>query len=347
MSHNIDETVTGGAFAAVRQPAWHGLGVTIDQPVKALELLRLANADFPILRGAVRLDETVPLDDSGAFTVRYEAVDSRNTLIYRIHPETGEAQILGVASKGYPLLTPAQTLIGFGDAIMGPGHMRSATAGVLDEGRQVFMSFELPEDLCLGGGDPARLYLTVSTSCDQSTASAARISAVRVVCANTLEAARQSAKREIVFRKTARLDIQALQAKSALELVPEYVAQLKAEAEELLAVKVTNAKFLEIISDLWAPEENAGKAKVTRWESHRDHLRHLFEAAPTQEFGRGTGWAAVNAVTEDRDWFSQVKGADSDEQRDATRFSRSIGLTKSTGITEPKLAIAQRVLALV
>jgi hypothetical protein len=278
MSHNIDETVTGGAFAAVRQPAWHGLGVTIDQPVKALELLRLANADFPILRGAVRLDETVPLDDSGAFTVRYEAVDSRNTLIYRIHPETGEAQILGVASKGYPLLTPAQTLIGFGDAIMGPGHMRSATAGVLDEGRQVFMSFELPEDLCLGGGDPARL---------------------------------------------------------------------KAEAEELLAVKVTNAKFLEIISDLWAPEENAGKAKVTRWESHRDHLRHLFEAAPTQEFGRGTGWAAVNAVTEDRDWFSQVKGADSDEQRDATRFSRSIGLTKSTGITEPKLAIAQRVLALV
>lgn len=344
--HNIDETVTGGAFAAVRVPAWHGLGITVDQPVQALELLRLAHADFPILRGAVRLDETVPLDDSGTFSVRYEATDTRNTLIYRIHPETGEAQILGVASSGYPLLTPAQTLIGFGDAIMGPGHMRSATAGVLDEGRQVFMSFELPEDLCLGGGDPARLYLTVSTSFDQSTASAARISAVRVVCANTLEAARQSAKREIVFRKTSRLDIQALQAKSALELVPEYVAQLKIEAEQLLAVKVTNAKFFEIISDLWAPEENAGKAKVTRWENRRDGLMDLFTTATTQEFGRGTGWAAVNAVTEDRDWFSQVKGVTGEAKKDVARFARSIGLTGSTGIVEPKRAIAQRVLAL-
>jgi phage/plasmid-like protein (TIGR03299 family) len=345
--HDIDETVTGGAFAAVREPAWHGLGVTVDHPVKALELLRMAHADFPILRGAVRLSETVELGDSGmSLPVRYEAVDTRNTLIYRVHPETQEAQVLGIASAGYPLLTPAETLIGFGDAIMGPGHMRSATAGVLDEGRQVFMSFELPEDLCLGGGDPAKLYLTVSTSFDQSTASAARISAIRVVCANTLEAARKAAKREIVFRKTARLDIQALQAKSALELVPEYSALLKVEAEQLLSVKVTNQKFFDIVTDLWGPDEDAGKASVTRWENRRTSLMDLFTTAPTQEFGRGTGYAAVNAVAEDRDWFSQVKGCDDEKARDAVRFSRSIGLTKSTGIVEPKLAIMQRVLAL-
>lgn len=345
--HNIDETVTGGAFAAVRQPAWHGLGVTIDQPTTALDLLKLANADFPILRGAIKLDEKVPLDAEGNFTVRYEAVDTRNTVIYRIHPETGEAQILGVASAGYPLLTPAQTMIGFGDAIMGAGHMRSATAGALDEGRQVFMSFELPDDLVIGGGDPVKLYLTVNTSFDQSTASAVRISAVRVVCANTLEQARQSAVREIVFRKTARLDIQALQAKSALELVPEYKTAVKKEAEELLAVRITNAKFLEIVDGLWAPDEDAGKAKVTRWEARRAHIKHLFEHAPTQEFGRGTGWAAVNAIGEDRDWFSQVKGHGTEDQKDATRFARSIGLTKATGIVEPKRAMAQRVLALV
>lgn len=347
MSHLIDETVTGGAFAAVRVPAWHNLGVTVQENVKALDLLRLAHADFPILRGAARLNELVPLDESGNFTVRYEAVDTRNTLIYRVHPETGEAQVLGVASAGYPLLTPAETLIGFGDAIMGQGHMRSATAGVLDEGRQVFMSFELPEELVLGGGDPAKLYLTVSTSFDQSTASAARISAVRVVCANTLEAARQAAKREIVFRKTSRLDIQALQAKSALELVPEYMALLKVEAEQLLSVKVTDAKFLEIIEGLWAPNEDAGKAKVTRWENRRDSLMELFATAPTQEFGRHTGWAAVNAVTEDRDWFSMVKGAATEEQKNTARFARSIGLSPSTGIIEPKRAMAQRVLALV
>lgn len=346
MSDNIDMTVTGGAFAAVREPAWHGLGVTINEPTTALNLLQLAKADFPILRGAIRLDETVPLDAEGTFHVRYEATDDRNTLIYRVHPETGQAQVLGVASASYPLLTPAQTLVGFGDAILGAGHMRSATAGVLDSGRQVFMSFELSDEVVIGGMDRVKLYLTVNTSFDQSTASAARISAVRVVCANTLEQCRQCAVREIVFRKTARLDIQALQAKSAMELVPEYTAAMRQEAEDLLAIKVTNAKFLEIIDGLWAPEEIASKGKVSRWETRRDQLQALFQTASTQEFGRGTGWAAVNAVGEDRDWFSQVKGVETAEEKDAIRFSRSIGLTKATGIIEPKRAMAQRVLAL-
>lgn len=342
--HDIDMTVTGGAFAAVRTPGWHRLGVTVQENVKALELLKLAHGDFPILRGAARLNELVPIGEGSDFTVRYEAVDTRNTLIYRVHPETGEAQILGVASAGYPLLTPAETLIGFGDAIMGEGHTRSATAGVLDEGRQVFMSFELPDDVMIGGGDPVQLYLTVNTSFDQSTASAARISAIRVVCRNTLEAARKGAIREFSFRKTARLDIQAMQAKSALELVPEYVAQLKAEANELLAIKVTNAKFLEIVEGLWAPEDGASKGRVTRWEAHRDHLLHLFAVADTQEFGRRTGWAAVNAVAEDRDWFSQVKGKMTEDEKDAVRFARSTGLVKATGIIEPKRAMAQRIL---
>lgn len=345
--HNIDETVTGGAFAAVRQPAWHGLGVTVNEPVGALKLLRLANGDFPIMRGAARLDETVPLDDEGYFTVRYEATDARNTLIYRVHPETGQAQVLGVASSSYPLLTPAQTLIGFGDAIMGSGHMRSATAGVLDEGRQVFMSFELPEDLVLGGGDPARLYLTVNTSFDQSTASSANISAVRVVCANTLEAARQAARRSITFRKTARLDIQALQAKAALELVPEYMALLKIEAEELLSVRVTNQRFLDIITENWGPGDDPSKAAATRWEKQRDQLMDLFTTAPTQEFGRGTGWAAVNAVTEQRDWFSPVKGAKTDLAKDTARFARSIGLVNAPNIYQPKQLMAKKVLSLV
>lgn len=350
--HNIDMTVTGGAFAAVRQPAWHMLGTVQENPAGALELLRAAKADFPILRGAARLDEVVNLgDETLPISVRYTAVDERNTLIYRVHPETGEAQVLGVASGSYPLLTPAETIVGFGDAILGKGHTRAATAGALDGGRQVFMSFELPDDLVIGGGDPATLYLTVNTSFDQSTASAARISAIRVVCANTLEASRKAAKREIVFRKTARLDIQKMQAEAALKLVPEYVTSLKKEAEELLSIQVTNAKFLEIIEDLWGPGDDAGKAKTTRWEGQRDQLMGLFATATTQEFGRGTGWAAVNAVTEHRDWLSAVKSMNkkpmTDAEKDAVRFGRSVGLTKGVNIAEPKIAMAERVLALV
>lgn len=344
--HNIDETVTGGAFAAVREPGWHLLGVTTQENVGGLELLRLANADFPVLRGAARLDETVPLDADGAFTVRYEAVDSRNTLIYRVHPETGEAQVLGTASPSYPLWTPAQTLVGFGDAVFGSGHMRSATAGALDEGRQVFMSFELPEEVSIGGVDLVKLYLTVSTSFDQSAKTRAIISGTRVVCANTLEMARQSAQRSIEFRKTARADRQAKQAQGALELVPEYAKALQQEAEELLTVSVNNAKFLEIITELWGPDEDAGKRKMTLWEQRRDQLVGLFADADTQANVRGTGWAAVQAVTEHRDWFSGARG-NTPEDKDRIRFSRSMGLIPSEGIIEPKREILDRVLALV
>jgi phage/plasmid-like protein (TIGR03299 family) len=344
--HNIDMTVTGGAFAAVREPGWHMLGVTVKENVKALELLRLAKGDFPILRGAARLDEMVPIDEAGEFTVRYEAVDSRNTLIYRVHPETGEAQVLGIASPGYPLWTPAQTLVGFGDAILGAGHMRSATAGVLDEGRQVFMSFELPEDIKLGGVDLVKMYLTVSTSFDQSAQTQATISGTRVVCANTLAVANKSAKRSLAFRKTSRADLQAKQAQGALELVPEYTKALTEEAEALLSVKITDAKFTEIVTDLWGPGDDASKRMATLWEARLTQLQDLFATADTQANVRGTGWAAVQAVTEHRDWYSKAKATDQ-AGRDAVRFARSVGLTPSVGILEPKIDITQRILALV
>lgn len=345
--HNIDETVTGGAFAAVREPGWHLLGTVVKENVTALKLLQLAHADFPVLRGTIRLDETVNLgDETLPLPVRYQAEDQNTTIIYRVHPETGEAQILGYASAGYPLWTPAQTLVGFGDAVLGQGNMLAATAGALAEGRQVFMSFEVPDEVVIGGVDPVKFYFTVATSFDQSLATRAFISGIRVVCANTLGAGIASAVREMKFRKTARVDLQEKQATGALKLLPEYKKVIKDDGEKLLDIAVTRRKFDEIISSLWGADEDASDKKKANWDRQRGQLLDLFSESSTQENVRNTGWAAVQAVGEHRDWFTKAAG-DTEDEKNAVRFARSIGLVNTTGILEPKEAIRKKVLALV
>ncbi len=72
----------------------------------------------------------------------------------------------------------------------------------------------------------------------------------------------------------------------------------------------------------------------------------LFAVADTQAGIRNTGWAAVQAVTEQRDWLSKARGA-TDDAKNAARFARSVGLTTVAGINEPKAQIRERVLALV
>jgi hypothetical protein len=50
VTHNIDESVPGGAFASVRAPAWHNLGTVHDKQVSALELLKSAYGDYEVFK---------------------------------------------------------------------------------------------------------------------------------------------------------------------------------------------------------------------------------------------------------------------------------------------------------
>lgn len=345
--HNIDETVTGGAFASVREIPWHQLGVILDEPTSTLGILQAAHCDFDVLSAPVKIDQVVDLGTPDMpFHVRYEATDTRNVAIYRVHPQTGEAQILGIASPTYQLWTPRDVFETFVDAFLNQLRtvgkaVETATCGALDEGRQVFMSLKLPQDIRVGGDDVVQLYLTLHTSFDQSSATSAMISPVRVVCANTLAAARGSVVDSFSIKRTKNADLQAKAARAADSLIGEYVTALRDQSEKLINTKVGNQQFYQLISELWGPDKDAGKTTMTTWQKKADELMDLFCNAPTQEAGRGTAWAAYNAVTERQDWFSRGSNKPGD------RFARSLGLSDNRTLVQPKTDMLSRLMDLV
>lgn len=343
-NHQIDESVTGGAFASVRVPAWHKLGVVVEHQVSAEQLLKLGHADYPIFRAPITTRVEVPVAIGSPLTMWKEATDPKKVNICRLHPQTQKLEILGQASPKYPLWTPKDVLVGFGDAILKQGAPTVSTCGALDGGRRVFMSFKLPRDVQVGGmaDESTQLWLVVTTSFDQSEPTAATITPIRAVCANTVRAGIAAAKARFTIRKTSNADLQAAQARTALGLVEPFVAEFQQQADTLLDLHVTNARFEQIIQAEFGPGEDASKAQLSRWEPKHDKLMELFVTAPTQANVKNTGWAALNAVGEYADWFMKIKKSSGDP--DAVRFARSIGGNKS--VEKPKDTMLRALLAL-
>lgn len=345
--HGIDETVEGGAFASVRDPAWHRLGVVVNEQCTALELLQRAHCDYPIYQGPITTTVDVPLfpGDENDVTVPMTATDSRRYNICRVHPTTGDLQILGQASKDYPLWTPRDVLVGFGDAILDYGKPTVSTCGALDEGRQTFMSFELPQEIRVGGmaDEQVRLWLVVHTSFDQSKPTTATVTSIRTVCANTLRVGMQKALSQYRIKKTKNADLQAAQARGALDLVAKYTQELSRRTEALVTTPFNLNQYVAMIEGFWGPGDDANKASVTRWEKKKSQLVGLFTVAGTQENVRGTAYGALQAVTEACDWYSKVQVETDDE--DAYRFRRS-AIDGEKSVTDPKELVAKYLLEL-
>lgn len=302
--HEIDMTVTGGAFAAVREPAWHKLGVVTDKQVTALELLQMANADYDIYKTPVTTHMEHPVTGE-----MLSAEDPTKVNVCRIHPTDGYLQVLGQAGTDWQAWTPKDVLVGFGDAVLDAAEPTVSAAGALYEGRQVFMSFKLPVGITVGGEDRTDLWMTAHTSFDSSAATTLAVSPIRGVCANTVNMGLKSAirKHRVTRRANTKLDI--AQAREVLELTYTYAEQVEKVGNALVAKPMTNDQFNKLITKLWGVDDDASARAKTNWEAASERLMDLYSVAPTQAGIRGTAWAAYNAVVEYKDHFATVKAA--------------------------------------
>jgi phage/plasmid-like protein (TIGR03299 family) len=342
-NHGIDESVTGGAFASIRDKAWHNLGYVSDVQISASELLKKGWCDYPIYkRPAVSLIED-PDDPSNVVTV----TNDRRWHLLRDNPETEAPEILGDVGKDYPVWTPHDILVGFGDAILDLGHPTVSTCGALDGGRQAFMSFKLPQDVVVGGltDETINLWLVVHTSFDQSAPTSATVTPVRAVCRNTIRAGVDKAVTRFQLKKTKNADLHAKQAQTALGLVVPHRQQLQVVADKLVNMTITNNRFHEIITNEFGPGEDPSKAALKVWDEKAAKLDTLFSLSDTQANIRHTGWGALQAVGEYADWMTKVGGKNAKRDADAVRLERSFILQEKS-VSTPKDVMRRALLAL-
>ncbi|WP_418345890.1 DUF932 domain-containing protein [Rhodococcus pyridinivorans] len=298
--------------AAHRLPAQAVLGTDIGSATSAAEALRTAGLDWGLT--VHDTDNMTLLGESGVISTSLPGM--------RMIMRDDTYQGLAVVGSRYTPVSNAQAF-----ALADDARLLGATfahAGELEHGRKTFLTMDLPEArVRVGGSDLVDFGIVFRTSHDGSGSIVGEVTGKRLVCTNGMTIGLGSAQRWSIPHTASahdRMDA----AKVLLQGAMRYAKEFAAIGEMLISRSMTLAEFIAYVDTLYPKPDEAKKAAVTRWETRRADLLQLFRSAPTQEEGRMTHWAALNAVIEWEDWGRSVRtsaGETADQARAARQFN--------------------------
>jgi phage/plasmid-like protein (TIGR03299 family) len=305
MSHEIDQ-MADGVHAAVfaRKDAWHKLGTTLDHEFTAAEAMEFAHLGGWDVRKinltAHENDNTIAVPDRWA-TVR-------------TNPVTGATEYLGVVGSHY---TPIQNEehVDLLDALVDESGAHFDTAGSLKGGREVFVTMKMPETLKIAGADELNLNLVALNSHDGQSPFRFLVSPVRVVCANTQAAAIRNCKSSFSARHVGKSGGKIQEAREALGLTWKYIDAFQAEAEAMVATKITPRQFDMFAAELLGIKPGSEDKVGKRTLDHAENLKSLWRGSETLKGIRNTRWGAYQTVTEYFDHFAPANGQDKETGR--------------------------------
>lgn len=183
MAHEI--SITGGKaeMAFVGMTPWHGLGQRVTRDASIETWQREAGMEWDAKLGQVRYTP-----DAGSVDANGVRDFPGQSVIYR--GDTGAP--LAVVSDGYKIVQPKEVLEFFRD-LTEQGGWHIHTAGVLRGGRKLWALASNHTEGEVVPGDRVRGNLLLATSLDGSLATTVGMTAIRVVCANTLRVALSTA----------------------------------------------------------------------------------------------------------------------------------------------------------
>lgn len=318
MAHDLELQSNGKhSFVAAREDAWHHLGkvythldgLTLDQVLADLNVGEIitepvysgiAGIPFPNKKMTIRVRPTEQTGGVAAHSLK------------KFHNgQWFENTPLGIVGEDYTVIDE-KTAFEFTQNLASISGAMYETAGLLGErGQQAFATLRFPNGVKIGGVDPVDLYLVTAFSHDGSLAYSAMATPIRVVCRNTLNWAVKGAVRKFRLRHTKHADkaMEVAKAQKALSLSFAYFGNWAQEAEKLINVVMTDLQFEEIVSSLYDPDNDGAtgsKRADTVFAQRVEVLEKLWEG-PTVGQTRNTAWGALQALTEEVDWFRGVR----------------------------------------
>jgi len=299
MAHEI----FGERFLDNRQPAWHGIGQVVHEPVGALEgLERIGIYD-------VERRPVFTYDDAG------ELIEIPFKALHRPATEDAEQETWNVVTEDYSLVTPADFCRMWDEHVAQPVE----TIGAIRSGKQLFITTELPQFSVKG--DEMKNYLMALNGMDGRHGAQVVVTPVRAVCTNTVRLSLKLASETHVIQHTAGAHLRLAQwMRHCYETAEAKTAVIKEACELLASTKATKAKLTHVIEvaypmpkevDPSLPKEIREKREeyFDRWVSITNHRREtahaLFAGAGTgmdTDAAKGTLWGVYNAVIESEDF---------------------------------------------
>jgi phage/plasmid-like protein (TIGR03299 family) len=260
-----------------KQPAWYGLGVVVQEAPTSIDALRLAQLDWDVVPEPVFLKDGSEVPET--------VVNIRSS----------DHSILGIVSDHYKIVQNREAF-SFIDGLLESDieKVTFESAGALNHGKRVWMLAHLPAKKILG--DDIVPYLVFTNSHDGTSAITAAMSPVRVVCANTLALALNTAKRTWSIRHMGNIEGKKKDAAMTLGLAAKYMEQLEVKAEDYQQKKVSKEMLQEII-DLAFPldeDEKSDRVKNNVHELRNQFIDICIGKDDLKKF-TGTAWGVYNA----------------------------------------------------
>ncbi len=272
---------TPSPFPDVGKSPWHDLGSELISPATAREAIEAAGLDFTVIKRPLKevLKLNHPTTDVSA---RWATVRT----------DTGD--VLGIVGGTYEPIQNKDAFTFF-DNLVGTDEAIYETAGVIDRGRRIWILAKLPGYIKVRGTDIVSKYLLLSNSHDGSSHVQVKLTPIRVVCNNTLNAAlRGNGEVQIHHSLNAAEDLK--QALSLLGLSNSLYKELDAIFNRMALKKITEKQLMTYVMTLIPDIE--GDQDITEIQRTQKAVLELHESGHGADLCRGTIWGAFNAVTE-------------------------------------------------
>jgi phage/plasmid-related protein TIGR03299 len=327
---------TEGFF--VREPAWHGLGVVLDDYPDRTTAMQLAGHDWDVVEAPVRIELDVPLSPQRIL---------RRAEGWKAHLRSDNAQLLHVSKESYERIQNA-TAYDVAELLFEQG-FQYETGITVDEGRTCAITLKLDEPITIAGDDSVVLpFGCLSWAHDGSASLRVRSGTIRQVCANTVAASEAEGRRlgtDFTFRHTKNVMERIEDAKNAIKGVREGLDIYRRVAEELAAIPVTPEQRDWFVSTIVGDRdgrisngENVSERVKNNVERERGKALGLFMGPTIPEAHELTAYGLFLAGGEYFDHLRNYRSQDSYVQRTLLRHSPEKAQLRKT--IEEALAVA-------
>jgi phage/plasmid-like protein (TIGR03299 family) len=321
------------AFAGLAK-ATGGLYVEDQEGMSVDDALAKSGLDFTV--EAIEAPQVAVTSDAGMEWVEHPS--------YRMNVArhaNGKITPVGMTKGRYQIVQNSEAFA-FAQILIGEGGANVAAAGSYGNpsGSKTYLALML--DPFTVAGDDHQMFVTILNSHDGSGSLQAMLAPIRIRCTNQTHAIFKGAAQRIALRHTVSIEGRIDEAREVLGLVGRWEENFQRAATQLLDTPMTNTEFATFTDELWTPPAaGSTKRKVNTHTNRTDELVALFANAETNDFGRGTRYAALNAVTEYLDWNRPVHGGDSP---DVARYTRTLD-SAGQGVDRKALAFATLIAA--
>ncbi|OYU11026.1 MAG: hypothetical protein CFE38_14780 [Comamonadaceae bacterium PBBC1] len=324
MSEDLTERVDGFVeMAWLGETPWHGLGQEMQPGDSLAQWQRQAGMDWTIERAEVEFrahGQLYGMADAASSQSSYARGRSwmfpRRQVLYRSDNCVG----LGVVSNRYKEVQPAQVLDFFA-RYLEQNRWQMSAAGTLRNGAVLWATARTGRGAEVVAGDVVEQYVLLSTSCDGTSSTEARLTNVRVVCANTLAEAR-GVKASVKVRHNNKFDQEQVQQElqlghlgelampfdvfmhAARSLAARPVSRSMAEDYVLAVAHRVRSGFLQPAWDARQALTDLPQGQLRQSLQRGDAYKKMMALFDGEGRGanmpgtQGTAWGLINAVTE-------------------------------------------------